>query len=167
MFLSPRRTGKLKETAMRSLRPANRDLPTTQMSRTDHGRRPSRRLSPPTLDRLFVPLASAPFAWFQSGKKRWELRRHGRQYTSDHVCPGRAVELRRGYSDPDQALWGIVADVHKAGSLEAFFRRVPRREVLPEAGSYAQAFADACRILGIVDAAATPVLGFQVALAGA
>jgi hypothetical protein len=83
------------------------------------------------------------------------------------VHTGRKVELRRGYSDPARALWGTVADVHEAGSLEAFFRRVHWREVLPEAGSYAQALADACRILGIADAATGRVLGFQIALAGA
>lgn len=118
-------------------------------------------------DRLFVPLAADPFLWFRSGRKKWELRKKGRQYTVEHVRPGRDVELRRGYTDRDTALWGEIIDVFEADSVEAFFRTVPWSAVLPESCSLDEAISDAHRILNIAEGETTPVLGFKVALAGA
>lgn len=126
----------------------------------------SAQRSRPSPDRLFVPLAAEPFGWFESGKKQWELRRLGRQYTLDHVRTGRPVELRRGYSDPAKALWGHVVDVRSAPSIAAFFDEVPWREVLPESGDRAEAIAAARRILGVDEGDAVPVLGFRIALDG-
>src|SRR5258708_2524794 len=82
------------------------------------GRPLSRNL--PKSDRLFVPLADQPFAWFRSGHKKWELRRFGRQYTLKHVRVGRRVELRRGYRGPD-VLWGEILDVVEANGVDDFF----------------------------------------------
>lgn len=115
--------------------------------------------------RLFVPLATEPFRWFCSGRKKWELRKKGRQYTPKHVRPGRDVELRRGYTDRDTALWGEIIDVIEADSVEAFFLSVPWHTVLPECNSLGEAILNAYRILNIADGKATPVLGFKVALA--
>src|SRR5262245_24971523 len=93
-------------------------------------------LSPnlPKTDRLFVPLAKQPFAWFRSGQKKWELRRFGRQYTRKHVRVGRLVELRRGYKGPD-ALWGEILDVVEANSVDDFYNKVHFKEVIPVANS--------------------------------
>lgn len=125
---------------------------------------PSGRPSP-LPDRLFVPLASAPFDWFRSGRKKWELRRLGRQYTTSHVRPGRTVELRRGYSDPSASLWGRISEVKEAASIEDFFLLVPWRTVLPESGCLEDAIADARRILNVGEEG-SPVLGFRIELAG-
>src|SRR5438445_4843431 len=73
-------------------------------------------------DRLFVPLASEPFDWFLGGRKRWELRRFGRQYTHVHVKIGRPVELRRGYSSK-QVLCGQITNVVQADGLCEFFQK--------------------------------------------
>ena len=112
-----------------------------------------------------MPLATDPFLWFCSGRKKWELRKRGRQYTTDHVRPGRDVELRRGYTDGETALWGEIIDVLEADSIEAFFRTVSWASVLPESGSLSEAIGDARRILNIPDGESVPVLGFKVALA--
>ncbi len=121
---------------------------------------PSKRSS----DRLFVPLSSDPFAWFRSGKKTWELRKRGRQYTCSNVWRGRDVELRRGYTNAESALWGEIIDVIEADSIEAFFKCVHWQTVLPESSSLDAAIADARRILNINDDEDTPVLGFKVEL---
>ena len=112
-----------------------------------------------------MPLSSAPFEWFCSGRKQWELRKRGRQYTRAHVRRGRDVELRRGYSDRDTALWGEIIDVIEAPSLEAFFVEVPWHAVLPESGSLEEAIAAARRILNLAPDEDAPVLGFKVELA--
>ncbi|WP_033919613.1 hypothetical protein [Sphingomonas sp. 37zxx] len=118
-----------------------------------------------SVDRLFVPLATDPFMWFCSGRKKWELRKKGRQYTTDHVRTGRYVELRRGYTDSESALWGEIVDVLEADSIEAFFSTVAWRSVLPESGSLSEAICEARKILNIPEGETVPVLGFKVALA--
>ena len=82
-------------------------------------------------DRLFVPLATAPFSWFESGLKTWELRRYGRQYIKKHVVLGRRVELRKGYSG--DSLWGEIDAVYQAETIEGIFRLVPYSFVVPVA----------------------------------
>lgn len=113
----------------------------------------------PKADRLFVPLADQPFAWFRSGQKKWELRRFGRQYTPKHVRVGRRVELRRGYRGPD-ALWGDILDVVEANGVDDFFNKVHFKEVIPVADSREQAIKIAIDILKIDPK--TPLLGFAV-----
>jgi ASC-1-like (ASCH) protein len=112
-----------------------------------------------TRNRMFVPLANAPFRWFASGNKRWELRRRGRQYTQKHLIPGRRVELRRGYSDKTAALWGNITEVREADNLSQFFDAVDFREVMPEAASRAEAMKTAAEILG---EDTFPVIGFRI-----
>lgn len=108
--------------------------------------------------RLFVPLATQPFRWFQSGNKQWELRRYGRQYTETHLTPGRRVELRRGYGNPKEALWGTLLEQHRAGSVEEFFDKVPYEQVIPAAESRSHAERLAREILG----GGFDVIGFRV-----
>jgi hypothetical protein len=120
-----------------------------------------RRLShsTPKNDRLFVPLASEPFNWFCSGRKKWELRRFGRQYTPKHVRVGRRVELRRGYRGPD-ALWGKILDVIEANGVDDFFDKVPFEEVIPVATSREHAIKIATGMLRVNTN--IPLLGFAV-----
>ncbi len=113
-------------------------------------------------DRLFVPLATEPFRWFCSGNKLWELRKLGRQYTLEHVRPGRNVELRRGYGDPKAAIWGAIVDVVQAANVVAFFEVVPWWAVLPESDTLDHAIEQAIKILKIDDPGKTPVLGFRI-----
>lgn len=115
-------------------------------------------------NRLFVPLSSDPFQWFASGRKRWELRRYGRQYTTDHVILGRTVELRKGYSNRESVLWGTIVDVRRAPGIRDFFRQVPFAEVIPVAGSEEEAIQMATKILALTDAQSQEVLGFCVEL---
>jgi len=111
-------------------------------------------------DRLFVPLATDPFRWFASGRKRWELRRLGRQYTPKHLRIGRRVELRRGYA-VGESLWGTIDKVSEASSIREFFDIVPFDHVIPTAASLGEAVATAEGILGVAD---VPVIGFLVAV---
>jgi hypothetical protein len=106
-----------------------------------------------------VPLADQPFAWFRSGKKKWELRRLGRQYTQRHVRVGRRVELRRGYRGPD-VLWGEILAVIEANGIEDFFEKVDFKDVVPVADSREDAVRIATEILRIDST--TPLLGFAV-----
>lgn len=83
------------------------------------------------LDRIFVPLASNPYDWFLSGKKRWELRRYGRQYTEKHIKIGKVVELRCGYNNRKKAVWGIIEDIQYFGSLSDVFQNINYKEIIP------------------------------------
>jgi hypothetical protein len=114
---------------------------------------------PSNTDRLFVPLADEPFGWFRSGKKKWELRRFGRQYTRKHVRVGRRVELRRGYKGPD-AIWGEVLEVMEASGVVDFFNKVDFKEVIPVAESREHAIRIATDILRVDPN--THLLGFSV-----
>jgi ASCH domain len=115
--------------------------------------------APIKADRVFVPLATQPYRWFASGRKQWELRRLGRQYTPKHLKLGRRVELRCGYADKNSALWGTLAETREAGSIAQFFDLVDFREVIPEANSREDAVHTAAQILGTGD---VPVIGFRV-----
>jgi ASC-1-like (ASCH) protein len=130
---------------------------TTEAAASTIGRRSL--LSAPKVDRLFVPLADQPFAWFRSGKKKWELRRLGRQYTPKHVRVGRRVELRRGYKGPD-VLWGEILEVILANGLEDFLSKVCFKKVVPVAESREDAVEIATKILNVEPK--TPLLGFSV-----
>lgn len=114
----------------------------------------------PGESRLFVPLSSRPFGWFSSGRKRWELRRLGRQYTPRHLVVGRRVELRLGYST-GRSLWGFLAEVKAASSIGDFMEAVPFDHVIPDATDAAQATGIAHGILGDGN---FDVIGFRVEL---
>lgn len=93
-------------------------------------------------DRLFVPLSKEPFGWFASGRKKWELRRVGNQFHTDHIYHGRLVELRLGYST-SQSLWGCVQSIIHARSLTELFSQVPYEDVIPMASTEEEAV-DVC-----------------------
>jgi hypothetical protein len=84
-------------------------------------------------NRLFVPLASQPYDWFASGLKHWEIRKYGRQYTEKHVYIGKPVELRRGYSNKINALWGVIERVEYTDNIRSFFDKVPYADAIPTA----------------------------------
>lgn len=112
--------------------------------------------------RLFVPLAKDPFDWFQSGKKEWEIRFWGRQYTDRHVYIGRRVELRRGYSDPDASIWGFIADVKVAESLCELFNEVDFARAIPSAKSEFEAITICANILRVDVKHLTKVIAFRI-----
>jgi len=74
------------------------------------------------------------------------------------------VELRNGYSNPDNALWGTIVAVECQESIDRFFDRVPFQDVIPTASDRAEAIAVAESILNIDSEDPRPVLGFQVVL---
>jgi ASC-1-like (ASCH) protein len=114
-------------------------------------------------DRLFVPLKSEPFSWFLSGAKLWELRRQSGQYKNiERLRLGRKVELRRGYGNPKDALWGKIVAVISADNLEDFFDRVQFEDVIPTVSSRAEAIRVATRILRLDQESDTKVVGFKV-----
>ncbi len=104
----------------------------------------------PKADRVFVPLSTDPYRWFESGEKKWELRGVGGAFTEKHLRVGRRVELRRGYSTPD-SLWGTIAEVKTAKTVEQLYDQVPFQVVVPVAGSQAEATEMAHDILGPKD----------------
>ncbi|MFH1173946.1 MAG: hypothetical protein V1725_02330 [archaeon] len=82
------------------------------------------------MTRLFVPLMTAWFEAFTSGRKTYELRGYGRQYTEKNVYPGKEVELRKGYSGA--SLHGTIGEV-VIGSLDDILEQVPYRAIMPDA----------------------------------
>jgi hypothetical protein len=113
--------------------------------------------------RLFVPLARDPFRWFVDGRKKWELRRYGRQYTPENVPVGRRVELRLGYSTKE-SLWGTVVEVLLASNISVFFSKIDYKIVIPSASSREEAIETAHTILNVPLESETPVFAFKVAL---
>ena len=113
-------------------------------------------------DRLFVPLATAPYHWFLSGAKSWELRKMRRQFTPKHVRAGRKVELRKGYTDKASSLWGNIDRLVIADSLHEFFDKVDWESVIPESNSLDSAIAEVEEILGLETADDGPFIGFSI-----
>jgi len=99
------------------------------------------------LNRLFVPLASEPFDWFASRRKRWEVRRARGAFRPDRLTGGRPVELRRGYSTPDR-LHAAIGAVVTGDALGDLLARVPWALVIPSATSQEEAVDRATSILG-------------------
>lgn len=114
-------------------------------------------------DRLFVPLSTEPYRWFESGQKTWELRLLRRQFNLVAVRVGRRVELRRGYST-GESLWGEITAVRTDTELEWLFRQVPFRQVIPTAKSRAEAIWESRRILGTLTHHPTRYIAFRVKL---
>jgi hypothetical protein len=112
-------------------------------------------------DRIFVPLNTEAFDWFESGTKRWELRRVRGQYTLKHIRPGRLIEFRKGYRQ-GSSLWGTVLRTTLATGVADFFSKVPFSEVIPSAKSQVDAIAKAERILRVPPGALDEVIGIEV-----
>lgn len=101
----------------------------------------------PASPRLFVPLSTDPYRWFESGEKRYELRRSKGSYARSALPAGRPVELRRGYSTPDSIL-GQIGRVVSAETIEGIYEQVRYSEITPIATSKKNAVAIAKSILG-------------------
>ena len=87
------------------------------------------------MDLLFVPMGRREFLLFQSGRKTFEVRRRGRQWTKQFVTQGRKVEIRLGYGKTYKALWGTISLVYEVGSVDELFETVPFKQVMPVAGN--------------------------------
>ena len=85
------------------------------------------------MDRLFVPMCRRQFLLFQSGRKTFEVRQRGRQWTKQFVTQGRRVEIRLGYSKAYKALWGMIGLVYEVSSIDELFKEVPFKKVMPVA----------------------------------
>lgn len=112
-------------------------------------------------DRLFVPLSSNPYDWFEGGKKEWELRKYGRQYNELHVRVGRLVELSKGYSSKNR-LWGLITDIIRGKNLEEIFAQVHYTKILPEAISKENAIEIATTILRISPEKNQDLIAFKI-----
>jgi len=66
---------------------------------------------------LLIALNTKPWTWFRDGKKTWELRIQKRQFNENNWRIGRPVNLRRGYSTPDN-LFGNIAEVKIFNNLD-------------------------------------------------
>lgn len=101
------------------------------------------------VDRVFIPLSTEPFNWFSSGKKKWELRRLGGQYTYKNIYAGRVVELRKGYRS-SEALWGVINSVVTAVDIRSIFEAIgDYKAVVPVCDSLGDAVILAESIVGL------------------
>lgn len=82
-------------------------------------------------DRLFVPLNTDPYRWFECRQKDVELRGVRGAFNAKTVYSGRPVELRRGYSTPD-SLWGIIHAVWFFGSIESVADELDHSRIIPD-----------------------------------
>ncbi len=60
---------------------------------------------------LFIPLKTEYYRAFEGGGKDTEYRLHGGPWTESQCVVGRSVNIRRGYSTPDN-LYGVVKSFH-------------------------------------------------------
>ncbi len=79
-------------------------------------------------DRLFILLKQEFFSKYLARAKTVELRGYDRHFNEKTVCPGRAVELRNGYSS--QALWGKIGNV-AVGNIHEILAKFYFKEILP------------------------------------
>lgn len=93
------------------------------------------------IDRLFVPLKKDPFEWFQSGKKKWELRGISNNFNPKTVIAGRCVELRKGYNGP--GICGKIIEIKILDELKEIPRQINYKEIIPKAKSEKEFF-DMC-----------------------
>lgn len=82
-------------------------------------------------DRLFVPLNTEPYRWFEAGEKDVELRGVDDRFNAKTVYSGRRAELRRGYST-DDSLWGTVQSVWFFEYLGQIPEKVDHNRIVPE-----------------------------------
>ena len=82
------------------------------------------------MKRLFIPLCTDPFNWFESGEKEWELRKKSKQFNPDSIEIGSYVELRRGYVAKNGVSWGRVIDCKTFSSLKDVFASIPYQRIV-------------------------------------
>ncbi len=95
---------------------------------------------------LFIPLNKAPYGLFCDGRKTYELRRLGGQWTEKHVWMGRRATLSYGYGKRFRR-GGMVMDVKIADSVAHMFTRLPYKFVLPTADAKIDAIVHAENML--------------------
>jgi len=83
------------------------------------------------MNRLFVPLKYEAFSWFESGKKKWELRGINRNFNIKTVIIGRKVELSKGYSK--KRISGRITERTLFDNLEDISKRMNFKEIIPVA----------------------------------
>lgn len=111
--------------------------------------------------RLFVPLSTEPYRWFEDGSKSWELRRERGAFSEKHLVKGRLVELRRGYSTRD-SLYGSIGSVIGGNDIRSVLEAAGFSRVIPHAASLDDAEAAAMSILGPEPG---PFVAFEVVFA--
>ncbi len=82
------------------------------------------------MKRLFIPLCTEPFIWFETGKKEWELRKCSHVFNPDNIYIGETVELRRGYIAKNGVIWGKVTDCKTFTSLKEVFSDIPYNRIV-------------------------------------
>jgi ASC-1-like (ASCH) protein len=102
--------------------------------------------TPTKANRLFLPLKSNAFDWFNRESKKYELRRLRNQYTQKYVKKGRLVELRCGYSG--KSIWGQIGQVSVYNSLHQIFSTVNFEDIIPIASSVDHAIDIAAEFVG-------------------
>lgn len=85
---------------------------------------------PEDADRLFVPLNTEPFRWYEAGEKDVELRGVNANFNFDTVQPGRRAELRHGYSG--DSLWGEIGEVWSVPAIGLVPHHVDHWRIVPE-----------------------------------
>ena len=101
--------------------------------------------------RLFIPLNTDAYNWFLGGQKKWELRNYGRQFTEKNVFVNKVVELRKGYSNAEESIWGVVSEVLIFKTFTQVYEFIDYKEVIPIASSKEEAIAISENILGNSD----------------
>lgn len=82
-------------------------------------------------NRLFVPVTSEAYSWFEDHEKSFELRRDYGRFRSDRMKRGRWVEIRRGYSG--DSIWGKIGRVITGENLREILKETKYSKVIPVA----------------------------------
>ncbi len=99
-----------------------------------------------TMKRLFIPLYSDPFKWFETGEKEWELRKRSKRFNPNNFAIGSYVELRRGYVAKNGVCWGRIVDYKEFSSIRDVFLSIPYQKII-NADNLEQATNYVCSIL--------------------
>ncbi len=114
------------------------------------------------INRVFIPLSKEPYEWFKCGFKKWELRRYGRQYTEKHIKTGKIVELRCGYSNASNAIWGTIKEVIICSSLNQVFEQINYSELIPIALDRKDAIEKSSKILNLASHKESQFIVFKI-----
>ena len=100
------------------------------------------------MKRLFIPLCSDPFTWFETGEKEWELRKQSKRFNPENIEIGSYVELRRGYVAKNGVSWGRVTDCKTFSSFKDVFSSIPYHKIV-RADNEEQAVDYICSLLDL------------------
>ncbi len=96
---------------------------------------------------LFVPLKGIHYDAFANGKKTFELRRYGRQWTEKNIYFGRNVTISYGYGKQCR-LHGFIDGPFVFDNVELAFKKHHWSRILPFAGSLEKALDQAYKFVG-------------------